>query len=123
MAQRIRGINLVVTTFPVVEGGWWNLVLGGEDTKGGPLWVVQRLVKQTDNLGTLPAERILAGAWQLGGLAGGHGWGPCGYSQSHRTPPTPARSEALASPTAPTLHLRLPKPSLLCPLCQSTFMA
>ena len=66
MAQRIRGIDLVATTLPVGEGGWGNLVLGGEDTKGGQLWVVQRLVEQTDNLGTLPAERILAGAWQLG---------------------------------------------------------
>src|SRR6476620_9398021 len=118
MPQRIRGINVVVTTFPVVEGGWGNLVLGGEDTKGGPLWVVQRLVEQTDNLGTLPAERILAGAWQLRGLAGSHGSGPCGYAQSHRTHPALARSEALASPTSRTLHLRLHNLSLLCQLCK-----
>ena len=123
MAQGIRGVNLIATTLPVVEGGRGNLVLGGEDTKGGALWVVQRLVEQTDNLGTLPAERILAGAWQLGGLAGSHGSGPCGYSQSHRTHPTRARSEALVSPTARTLHLRLHNPSLLCQLCKSTFMA
>ena len=98
-------------------------MLSGEGTKGGPLWVVQRLVKQTDNLGALPAERILAGAWQLGGLAGSHGSGPRGYSQSHRTHPTLARSEAFGSPTARALHLGLHNLSLLCQLCQSTFAA